>query len=512
MTATHARAHFEVVGVVGTGVMGRGIAQLFARAGFVVRCFDAAAGAAEAAIASIGGVLQREVDKGRATQAEIAATRARLQVASTLAELADCGLVVEAIVEDLHAKRELFAALEPIVQERAILATNTSSLMVSEIAARAQHPQRIAGLHFFNPVPLMKVVEIIPGLRTDPGVLEDLRTLVKRTGHRGVVAADQPGFLINHAGRGLYTEGLRILEEGVADVPVIDQLLREAAGFRMGPFELMDLTGLDVSGKVMQSIYEQFQQEPRFRPSSLVPPRIAAGWFGRKTGRGWYAHPGPGNEQPSETQPRALPVPADTRVWIEPRAFRRDALIVQLRRAGAKLASGPWDATLCIVQPWGFDATQAAVAAGLDPTRTVGVDPLPDSERSATVMLTLTTTPAARDAALALLSFDHKPALCIRDSAGFITQRVLATIVNIAANLVQRGIASAPDLEAGVRIGLGYPFGPLEWGDRIGGARIVEILTNLLASTGDPRYRPSPWLVRRARLGLSLSTPDPERT
>ena len=496
-----------MIGVVGMGVMGRGIAQLFARAGFVVRCFDVAAGAAPAAVDAIGEMLQRDVEKGRASQADIDAARARLVAADALVELAASELVVEAIVEDLGPKRELLAALEEILDERAIFATNTSSLMVAEVAARARHPERVAGLHFFNPVPLMKVVEIIPGLRTDARVVDALRAHVERTGHRGVIAADQPGFLINHAGRGLYTEGLRLLEEGVADVATIDRILRDAAGFRMGPFELMDLTGLDVSGKVMASIYEQFQYEPRFRPSSLVPPRIAAGWFGRKTGRGWYDERGTTPDAPAPSRT----VPADLRVWVAPEAARRDALLAAVARASATPTSSSAEATLCIVQPWGFDATSTASAAGLDARRTVAVDPLPEPDRPSTVMLTVATSPDARDAALALLSFERTPATCIRDSTGFVTQRVLAVIVNIAANIAQRGIARPDDLDVGVRTGLGYPLGPLEWGDRIGAKRVLEILRNMLSATGDPRYRPSPWLVRRAELGLSLRTPDPER-
>ena len=498
-----------VVGVVGAGTMGRGIVQLFAAAGLEVRCLDTAPGAAQGAIDGVAAMLRSLVAKGRmpGDAAERACTA--MQACETIEGLAGCDLVVEAIVEDMAAKRGLFAALEAVVGEGAILATNTSSLMVSEIAAGCAHPGRVAGLHFFNPVPLMRVVEVIPGLRTANTVTERLVRVVGATGHRAVIAADQPGFLVNHAGRGLYTEGLRILEEQVCDVADVDRILREAAGFRMGPFELLDLTGLDVSGKVMTSIYDQFHQEPRFRPSSLVPPRIAAGLFGRKSGEGWYRY----DEGKRVDAPRGT-VPAldsGTRVWIDPTGDDAAALGDIVTAAGAALSDEVTGDCLCILQPWGIDATTAALDAGLDPDRCVAVDPLPGATRHRTLMLTATTTRRVRDAAHAVFAADGVGVTVINDSPGFVTQRVLAVVINIAANIAQRGIASVEDLEDSVRLGLGYPSGPLAWGDAIGAARILATLQGLERVTGDPRYRPSAWLARRAGLGRSLLMPDPSR-
>jgi 3-hydroxybutyryl-CoA dehydrogenase len=344
--------------------------------------------------------------------------------------------------------------------------------------------------------------------------------LVATTGHRAVVAADQPGFLVNHAGRGLYTEGLRLLEERVADVAAIDGLLREAAGFRMGPFELLDLTGLDVSGRVMESIYAQFYQEPRFRPSSLVPPRIAAGLFGRKTQRGWYdyepnavARPSAPTRTPMPTPNPAppAPVPPGLRVWIDPAADEHRAITRLVADSGAKIRGGAADADLILVQFWGQDATGYCAAHGLDAGRCVAVDPLPGLTRRRTLMQTVATSAAARDAARVLFESDGVGCTIISDSPGFVIQRVLATIVNIAAEIAQRGIAAVADIEAGVTLGLGYPHGPLTWGDRIGAGRIVAILDALLRASGDPRYRASAWLRRRAALGLSLLNPEPER-
>lgn len=492
----------QCIGVVGAGVMGRGIAQLFAQAGHRVLCHDNAAGAAANAVSEVHGRWQRMQEKGQLSAAEKNAAEARLASAAQLADLAGCDLVVEAIVERLDAKQALLAELESHVGERALLVSNTSSLMVAAIAARCRHPERVAGLHFFNPVPLMKVVEIVAAVRTAPSTVERLRALVAGTGHRAILAEDQPGFLINHAGRGLYTEGLRLLEERVADPAAIDRVLREGLGFRMGPFELLDLTGLDVSGQVMQSIYDQFQQEPRFRPSALVPPRVAAGLYGRKTGEGWYRY-----EQGKAVRPEPPAVPRLTLsgpVWIDPAADHADALRERVRARGLTLGERPEDAALLMIQPWGEDASMVCARDGLDPERCVAVDPLTGLTGHITLMLTVATSEAARDAAHALLAGDGTSVTVIHDSPGFITQRVLACIVNIAADIAQRGIASVADIDEAVRIGLGYPHGPLAWGDLIGADRVLTILGRLQEQRGDPRYRPAPWLSRRASLALPL--------
>jgi 3-hydroxybutyryl-CoA dehydrogenase len=499
----------KTIGVVGAGTMGRGIVQLFAQAGYVVRCLDTQPGAAAKAVDHVNGMLAKLVEKGRLRGDELERIRGRITACASPDEMADCDVVIEAIIEDLGAKRELFRALEGIVAEKAILASNTSSLTVSDIAAGCARPDRVAGLHFFNPVPLMRVAEVIAAVRTSPATIETLREITESAGHRAVVTADQPGFLINHAGRGLYTEGLRIVEEQVATPANVDDVLREALGFRMGPFELLDLTGLDVSSKVMTSIYEQFQQEPRFRPSSLVAPRVAAGLFGRKTGEGWYRY-----EAGNQAKPPARELPplrAGLTVWIDPAADGEAELNTLARNAGARLVTNASDAQLAIVQPWGVDATHAARALGLDASRCVAVDPITPFGLRRTLMLTAITAPETRDAAHALLASDGVAVTVIGDSAGFIAQRVIATIVNIAANIVQRGIGSVADLEDAVRLGLGYPRGPLAWGDHLGSDRILAILQAQLRLTGDPRYRPSPWLVRRVALGLPLTTPEAAR-
>jgi 3-hydroxybutyryl-CoA dehydrogenase len=496
------------IGIVGGGTMGRGIVQLFAQGGHHVRCFDAIPGAAKEAIGAAGEMLARSVAKGRITATQCGSMVARMRPCDGLDELSSCNLIVEAIVEDLERKIELFRLLESIVSDETILATNTSSLLVSSIAGACRLPQRVAGLHFFNPVPLMKVAEVIPGVRTSAATVAALTSLIAATGHRAVVAADQPGFLVNHAGRGLYTEGLRIVEESVASAAQVDAILKNGAGFRMGPFELLDLTGLDVSGKVMQSIYEQFQHEPRFRPSSLVQPRVAAGLFGRKSGEGWYDYA----QDKGALGERTLPeIPSSLRVWVDSLADDKSGIVQLLRPLAVKLVDTPEDADLLLVQCWGVDATSYCTANHLDAHRCVAIDPLPGFARHRTLMLTAVTSNEARDSAVALCASDGTALTVINDSCGFIVQRVLATIVNIACDIAQRQIASVADIEDAVTLGLGYPRGPLAWGDKIGAARVMQILSSMLSLTGDPRYRPSPWLRRRAALGASLLSAEAMR-
>ncbi len=291
MPATGSRN--DVVGIVGAGLMGRGIAQITAQAGFDVRLVDAKPGAAADAKRAIAEVLAGLAAKGKIAAPSADAAVARIALPDTLDGLAGCSIVIEAIVERLDAKQTLFPALEVIVGDRCILATNTSSLSVTAIASACVHPERVAGLHFFSPVPLMKVVEVIDGLLTVPRVIEQLLEFGAALGHTPIRAKDTPGFIVNHAGRGYGTEGLRIAGEGIADYATIDRILKRAAGFRMGPFELFDLTGLDVSHPVMESIYHQFYEEPRFRPSPATAQRLAAGVLGRKSGRGFYDYRNP---------------------------------------------------------------------------------------------------------------------------------------------------------------------------------------------------------------------------
>jgi len=494
------------IAVVGTGAMGRGIAQIAAQAGSTVTLYDtqpAAMAAAQQAIASQWDKLQ---DKGRMDAATVAACKARLQSANALTDLASCDLVVEAIVEKLEVKAALFAQLEEIVRPEAVLASNTSSLSITAIAAKLKHPQRVAGYHFFNPVPLMKVVEVIAGLKTAPAVCTALSEYARQMGHTPVTAQDTPGFIVNHAGRGYGTEALRIVSEGVADFATIDRILRDQVGFKLGPFELMDLTALDVSHPVMESIYHQYYEEARYRPSVITAQRLAGGVLGRKTGEGFYRYDNNvAQVAPEPPVPQVAEMPP---VWVSPRAARRAELLQLLKDLGAKIETGqsPSMQALTLVAPLGFDVTTVAVVERLDPARTVGIDMLIDD--AATKRRVLATNPATRadmrDAAHALFARDGKAVSVIRDSGGFVTQRVVATIVNIATDICQQRICTPADLETAVTLGLSYPLGPLAMGNLYGPTNVLEVLFNLQTVYGDTRYRPSPWLRRRGAIGLSL--------
>jgi 3-hydroxybutyryl-CoA dehydrogenase len=501
----------ETIGIVGTGAMGRGIAQIAALAGLNVRLFDTNASAVTAARDYLADTFAKLTAKGKLDDTAARAALANVSGAQTLAEFADCDLVVEAIVEKLDAKRALFRELESIVSGRCVLASNTSSLSITAIAAGCSDPSRVAGFHFFNPVPLMKVVEVIDGLRSAPAAGDALMDLARRMGHTPVRAKDMPGFIVNHAGRGMNTEGLRIADEGVASFVDVDRIMREQAGFRLGPFELLDLTALDVSHPVMESIYHQFYEEPRFTPSPITATRLAGGLIGRKAGEGFYRYVDGKQQAPREAPAPTVALPR--RVWISKRyAQAYDAVQGLVEKAGVALDTGatPAAGSLIVVTPFGLDATTAALDEQLDATRVVAVDalfPLVGTPRR-TLMTTPATTRAARDSAHALFAADGVPVTVIRDSAGFVAQRVVATIVNIGCDIAQRQIATPQDIDLAVTLGLGYPRGPLALGDALGAHTILTILRNMYSVLGDPRYRPSPWLARRAQLGLSMTQPD----
>lgn len=491
------------IGVVGAGAMGRGIAQVCAAAGCSVELFDMSSDAAAHAVEQVRADLAQGVAKGKLSQQDADATVARIRPAAALTALGECELVVEAIVEKLEAKQDLFRELEGIVSPSCVLATNTSSLSVTAIAAPLEHPGRVAGWHFFNPVPRMRLVEVIAAPRTAPDVVAALVALSKRIGHRAVVASDSPGFVVNHAGRAFVTEGLKLLAERTAEHAVLDSILRECAGFRMGPFELLDLTGLDVSVPVMEAIHAQYYGDDRYRPAMLARTRLMAGLLGRKSGQGFYAYAD--KTTPAAAEPNAAT--DQVNVWWPtsgPAALPDSltALLPQEPVADARSAD------VILVAPLGADLSTTAVDLELDPKRTVAVDPVFAGAGGVTLMVCPATTPQALAAARAAFAGKAVPTFVISDSPGYVGARVVACIVNLACEMAQQGIAGTADIDAAVRLALGYPAGPFEWGDRIGASRVLQILQGLHTTFADPRYRPSPWLVRRVRLGLPLSAPD----
>ncbi|MEU6812957.1 3-hydroxyacyl-CoA dehydrogenase [Streptomyces sp. NPDC046831] len=498
--------------IVGAGVMGRGIAQWAAAAGHTVELCDARKEAVAEAVDFVRRMLERAAQKGRTTPEAAASAVARLiPLDDPAAPGEEVQLVVEAVREDLATKTELFRRLEDALPAGTVFATNTSSLPVTQIAAGLSDPSRLAGLHFFNPVPLMRVVEVVPGELTRPDIPPALVELVQGTGHTAVVVADTPGFLINHAGRGLVTEALALLEESVADAAGIDRIARDVLGLRMGPFELMDLTGLDVTAAVIDSIWQGFRHADRLRPSFLTPNRVVAGLHGRKTARGFYDY-GPDAPAPAATAEQPVTGDAGRPVLVHGRGAHADALRQALARSGASLETGPEpsDGTVVLVPTWGTTVASAVAGDGLPPARTLGVDPLSLTTGRRVLAVTPASDPAAARDARAVLaraedSDEPLRVSVVRDTAGSVAQRLLASIVAVAASIAERSIAAPDAIDTAVTAGLGYPFGPLAWGDRIGGPQLLTLQRELYRTTGDPRYRPARWITERAQLGLPLT-------
>ncbi|MFE6976034.1 3-hydroxyacyl-CoA dehydrogenase [Streptomyces sp. NPDC057682] len=502
--------------IVGAGAMGRGIAQWAAAAGHTVELADVRAEAVTDAVAFVRSMLGRAVEKGRMSAGDAAEAVGRIvPLDDPWAAGPEVDLVVEAVREDLETKAEVFGRLERVLPASTVLATNTSSIPVTRIAATLKDPTRLAGLHFFNPVPLMRIVEVVPGATTRPDIPPMLTALVESCGHRAVTVADTPGFLVNHAGRGLVTEALALLEERVAGPADIDRVARDVLGLRMGPFELMDLTGLDVTAAVIDSIWEGFRYEDRLRPSALTPNRVAAGLHGRKTGQGWFAY-GPGAAGPAPEAPVTGDADRPVLVVAASPSGETDAAALRaaLASAGARVEDGPEppEGALVVVPVWGTTVASAVAELGLPAGRTFGVDPLPAAGRRRVLAVTPAAgAGAARDAraVLARAADGGEPfaVSVVRDTAGSVAQRLLASIVSVAASIAERGPAAPAEIDLAVTAGLGYPLGPLAWGDRIGAARMLELHRALHATTGDPRHRPTRWVTERAALGLALTDP-----
>jgi 3-hydroxybutyryl-CoA dehydrogenase len=503
-----------IIAVIGTGTMGRGIVQVSAQGGspmgpMRVIAYDEQPGAAQAAKDYIAKMLGGLVDKGRITAGEVKATLDRISVSDKLDDVAKADVVVEAIIERIDIKQNLFAKLDAICKPNVILASNTSSLAVTAIAAKCKHPERVAGLHFFNPVPVMKLVEVIGGLKTEAWVTDALMVIGRRMTREPVLCIDSPGFIVNHAGRAM-AEAPRLRVDNIASHEAIDRILTGAPGFKLGPFALADMVGMDVGFAVMESFFQQYYGEPAYAPNPLTALRYAGGLFGQKTGRGWYDYKdGKRVESPVAT----VPAKTTTPIWFKPSPHHpelQEPLIKILQASGVPIETGksPSKDAITLLTPIGYDLTTAIQDLKLDASRSVAVDVLFGMKGPRTLMITPATDPAVRDAVHAALASDGQPVIVINDSPGFVAQRIVAMIVNVGCTIAQRAIASPADIDKAVKLGLGYPFGPLEWGDQIGPKRILHILECLETFYGDPRFRASPWLKRRVMLGLPLSAPE----
>ena len=491
------------VGIVGTGAMGRGIAQVTAQGGMKAIMYDAAPGGAAKAKAAILETLKGLVAKGRLTDADLATVDTNLGVADKVEDLKGCHVVVEAVFENLEVKQKLFGELEAVIAPDAILASNTSSIRIASIARALKHRDRVCGMHYFNPVPLMKLVEVIRAADTAQWVIDAMVALGKRQTRVPVVVGDTPGFLVNLGGTAIGTEGLRLMQEGRATPSQVDAVMRDTCGFRMGPFELMDLTGIDVNFPARKIIYEGFFHDRRMTPSPYHESLYAAGRLGRKTGSGWYGYDDKGAKIDAGADHPTSHVPASSVVIMD---THNTKLLSLLSGDGAKMLAADDGKSPILVAPIGKDCTTTAVELGLDPKRTVAVDLTGDTAKRITIMMAPGFDPAIRDATVALLAKSGTKVTVIKDSPGFIAQRMCSMIANLGCEMAMIGIASAADVDTAMTLGLNYPRGPLALADWLGVKECHEILVQIQAITGDDRYRPSQWLRRRAMLGLSATT------
>lgn len=498
----------QPVGVVGAGAMGAGIAQVAALAGHPVRLFDLRADAARQAVDSQRAQLAQLAGKGRLDAALAEAASARLSAVSELAELAGCALVIEAIVEQLEAKQALFSQLEAIVGDDALLASNTSSISLTAIAAPLTRPQRLAGLHFFNPAPRMALVEVIAGLATAPEVIDTLMATARAWGKTPVRAKSTPGFIVNRVARPYYAEALRLAQEGAASPATLDALLREAGGFRMGPFELMDMIGHDVNFAVTSSVWRGYFHDPRFLPSLMQQDLVEAGFLGRKRGRGFYDYRD-GAAMPQADSAPPLPPPAQLAVCGDSPAAR--ALAARLHAHGVAFAALPSidgrvaqadDAVLFVTD--GRSASQRAADLALP--NLLLIDLALDYHLAPRLAAAAADgcAPAARDAGLGLLQAAGLAVSLLDDAPGLVVMRTVAMLANEAADAVHQGVCSAADADAAMQLGVNYPRGPLAWAEQIGLAQVRQVLAHLAACYGEDRYRISPRLQRAALTGRIL--------
>jgi len=499
----------EKIAVLGAGTMGRGIAQIAAMAQHPVWLYDPCPASLERALSEIRADLQKNAEKGR-LPGTVEEVLERVHPTQSLEDCAKADLVIEAAPEKLELKQELLGELGQLNKSN-ILATNTSTFSVSAIAATVEHPERVIGLHFFNPAQRMKLVEVVGGLQTAPSLLERSLELMQAWGKDPVKVVDAPGFLVNRVARPFYGEALKLHGEGVAKEH-LDWIMR-GMGFPMGPFELMDLIGLDVNYAASTSIYQSFYGEPRYRPHPLQYQRVAAGMLGRKTNQGWYRYPPgpPPLPTPPTAQTKDIPLPiiiGPNPLAKELRArFRHtenvtDAQFVLDCRVKLERKHDFFENLPVVSLVWGHSAS--TVQAEFRDRMIAGFSLVPPIGEKSIVELyaPLSGTGQALELAQSYFTAHGYNTLVLPDQPGGIGFRILALLVNEAVSALAEGVASPADLNRAMRLGTGYPLGPLEWAEQIWLKPVLRALEGLQAELGEDRYRPHPLLRRMVAAGL----------
>ncbi|MGW2549933.1 3-hydroxyacyl-CoA dehydrogenase [Streptomyces sp. NPDC001635] len=485
------------VAVVGTGTMGQGIAQVALVAGHRVRLYDAVPGRAGEAAAAIGARLDRLVEKDRLSGAERDAARDRLLPAETLAELADCSLVVEAVLERLDVKQQLFRELEDVVGDDCLLATNTSSLSVTAVGGALRNEGRFVGLHFFNPAPLLPLVEVVSGFATDVTSATHAYETARAWGKTPVACADTPGFIVNRIARPFYAEAFAVLEAQAADPATIDAVLRESGGFRMGAFELTDLIGQDVNESVTRSVWESFFQDVRFTPSLAQRRLVESGRLGRKSGQGWYDYADDAERSEPHTAERAQP-PAY--VVAEGDLGPASELLALIREAGIGVREDDEDHGTRLVLPGGGQLALADGQTSVEFRDVVYFDLALDYRKATRIALSASqdTSHGTLAEAIGLFQALGKDVSVIGDVPGMIVARTVARIVDLAHDAVAKGVATEEDIDTAMRLGVNYPLGPFEWSRRLGRSWAYDLLDDLHMRDPSGRYAPSLALYRHA--------------
>jgi len=536
----------NIIGVLGAGTMGAGIAQLACRSGARTLLHDPVPEALHSGAEKLRAGLRKEAARGRLSAEEADAAAVRLEAVDSLEAFAPCELIIEAVPERLELKHEIYARLSEIVSEECVLATNTSSLLVTAIAAAASRPERVVGMHFFNPAPLMRLLEVVAGEESSPESLALAHATGEAMGKTVIRASDGPGFLVNRCNRPFGLEALRLAQEQIADIETIDRVCRMQGGFRMGPFELMDLVGVDTGFEISKSFFAQSFGEPRWRPSPITARYVAAGRHGRKTGRGYYTYPPAGEVGAARYRPED-PEPPESDVQRSGEGViviaGHGTLAAELREAAGGVGyeiRSPNDPTGgilpaliidCDREPPGGQRGSASgerrpdrrgqgrpapqggaylvlCAAGslgvLDPEGSgVGFHALAPFADARLIELTRNESSSPLAAARAERFFNAlgKHVAWVGDAPGLVLGRIVCQVINESAFALGEGVGEARDIDLGMVLGLSHPHGPFEWADAIGLDHVLAVLEALCDEYREERYRPAPALRRLAAAG-----------